>query len=116
MSTSERFTYCEPRGPTHGRPNVGLGLPQGRLKVHPSDLLDVLALVDELHLCRPHAILEPPDCLHKAVQQQPQLRKGLKDGGDGGKGAGIRLGGSDTLVRASYLILLGNLLTYFCKS
>ena len=25
------------------------------------DLLDVLDLVDELHLCHPHVVLEPPD-------------------------------------------------------
>ena len=29
--------------------------------VHLYDLLDVLDLVDELHLCHPHVVLEPPD-------------------------------------------------------
>ena len=29
--------------------------------VHLYDLLDVLDLVDEHHLCHPHVVLEPPD-------------------------------------------------------
>ena len=33
--------------------------------VHLYDLLDVLDLVDELHLCHPHVVLEPPDHTQK---------------------------------------------------
>ena len=32
------------------------------LNIHLYDLLDVLDLVDELHLCHPLVVLEPADC------------------------------------------------------